>query len=314
MTSRFVGYLRREPAVITVYAALAVVLVVWLITVPSISILSLTVSLSQKLPLAIATIGAAIVIMGKGIDLSVGAVITVMNVIVAAGGQGSITWILVGFAVAIATGLVNGVAVAYVGLPPLVVTLATQSILLGMALYILPTPGGSVDLWLTDVPLLLLGPVPLALVLMVAIPLATWYPLQATRYGPALLATGADRVSAYNSGIRTKPVVLSTYVISACFAALAGVFITMNTGTGDPVIAVSYTMNTIAAAVVGGVILRGGRGTIAGAVAGALLISFINNLLFAMGVNTYWQYVVTGTILIVAISVPLLARSRKAAR
>lgn len=314
MITPLVRYFRREPAVVTVYAALAIILVAWAVAVPNLSTLAVTVSISQKLPLVIATIGAAIVIMGKGIDLSVGAIITVVNVIIAAGGSGSFKWILVGLLVAVVAGLVNGVSVAYLGLPPLVVTLATQSILLGVALYILPTPGGIVDSWLTATPLLLVGPIPLSIILIVLIPLMTWYPLQATRYGSALMSTGADATAAYASGIRTKRIVMSSYVLSAFFAGLAGVFITMNTGTGDPIIGVTYTLNTIAAAVVGGISLRGGRGAIAGAIAGALVISFINNLLFSMGINTYWQYVVTGAILILAIALPLIRRPERSAK
>ena len=96
-------------------------------------------------------------------------------------------------------------------------------------------------------------------------------------------------------------------MLAAFFAWLGGVFLTMNAGSGDPSIGVPYTLNAIAAAVIGGVALSGGRGTIVGAVAGALILSFINNLLFALGVNVYWQYLATGVLLLAALAVPVRA-------
>ena len=309
-------YLRREPSVPAAWAVLLVIVLIWLAG-SSVSVLSVTIMIGQKVPLVLASIGAAIVIMSRGIDLSVGAVLTVVNTIIAAGTAAfgnSLAWIGVGLAVALAAGLVNGVCVAWLRLPPLIVTLAVQSILLGVALYVLPTPGGAVDAWLKDLPLVLVGPFPLMLLIVIAAPLLIWYPLRRSRFGTALLSSGADVSAAYASGINVRRTVVSSYVLSALFAGLAGIVMSMNTGSGDPTIGVPFTMNTIAAAVVGGVSLAGGRGTIAGPIAGALVVSFIGNLLFSMGVNSYWQYVVTGAVLIVAIAIPAGLRAIRAGR
>lgn len=309
-------YLRREPSVPAAWAVLLVIVLIWLAG-SSVSVLSVTIMIGQKVPLVLASIGAAIVIMSRGIDLSVGAVLTVVNTIIAAGTAAfgnSLAWIGVGLAVALVAGLVNGLCVAWLRLPPLIVTLAVQSILLGVALYVLPTPGGAVDAWLKDLPLMLVGPFPLMLLIVVAAPLLIWYPLRRSRFGTALLSSGADESAAYASGINVRRTVVSSYVLSALFAGLAGIVMSMNTGSGDPTIGVPFTMNTIAAAVVGGVSLAGGRGTIAGPIAGALVVSFIGNLLFSMGVNSYWQYVVTGAVLIVAIAIPAGLRAIRAGR
>ncbi len=309
-------YLRREPSVPAAWAVLVVIVLIWLAG-SSVSVLSVTIMIGQKVPLVLASIGAAIVIMSRGIDLSVGAVLTVVNTIIAAGTVAfgnSLAWIGVGLAVALVAGLVNGLCVAWLRLPPLIVTLAVQSILLGVALYVLPTPGGAVDAWLKDLPLMLVGPFPLMLLIVVAAPLLIWYPLRRSRFGTALLSSGADESAAYASGINVRRTVVSSYVLSALFAGLAGIVMSMNTGSGDPTIGVPFTMNTIAAAVVGGVSLAGGRGTIAGPIAGALVVSFIGNLLFSMGVNSYWQYVVTGAVLIVAIAIPAGLRAIRAGR
>ena len=311
------NYLRREPSVLAAWVVLALIVGIWLAGTSNLSVLSVTIMIGQKVPLVLASIGAAIVIMSRGIDLSVGAVLTVVNTIIAAGTAAhgnSVVWIGVGMGVALAAGAINGLCVAWLRLPPLIVTLAVQSILLGVALYVLPTPGGKVDGWLKDLPLLLVGPVPLMLLIVIAVPLVTWYPLRRSRFGSALLSSGADEGAAYASGINVKKTVVSSYMLSAFFAGLAGVIMSMNTGSGDPTIGVPFTLNTIAAAVVGGVSLAGGRGTIAGPIAGALVVSFIGNLLFSMGVNSYWQYVVTGAVLIVAIAIPAGLRAIRAGR
>ena len=310
------NYFRREPSVLAAWGVLAVIVAIWL-TGTTLNLLSVTIMISQKVPLVLAAIGAAIVIMGRGIDLSVGAVLTVVNTIIAAGTAlygNTVVWIGIGLVVALVAGAVNGICVAWLRLPPLIVTLGVQSILLGTALYILPTPGGAVDDWMKELPLLLVGPLPLMLLIAIAVPLLIWYPLRRSRFGVALLSSGADESAAYASGINVKRTVISSYMLSAFFAGLAGVVMSMNTGSGDPTIGVPFTLNTIAAAVVGGVSLAGGRGTIAGPIAGALVVGFIGNLLFSLGVNPYWQYVVTGVVLIVAIAVPAGLRALRAER
>jgi ribose transport system permease protein len=270
-------------------------------------IVSFTNTFAQKLPLVMAAIGAAVVIISRGIDLSIGATLTLVNVIIA---QGSITggslalWIVIAVAAALVAGLVNGLFVAVFQLPALIVTLATSSVLFGVALYILPNPGGELPASFTNTTLLLLGPVPVVVLLIAAVPVLLWWPLRRSRFGTALYAVGNDEAAAFTSGVRVRSVKIRAYVLAAFFAALGGIFISMNAGSGDPAIGSAYTLNAIAAAVIGGVALSGGRGTIAGPVAGALVLSFINNLLFSLGVNTYYQYLVTGVLLIAALAIP----------
>lgn len=304
--------LRREPAVGVASAALVLLFSIWILTTPNLTVLSFTITMAQKVPLTLVAAGQAIAIMSKGIDLSVGAVLTMSNVVIAAGTavteHSTILWIAAALGVGLLAGAVNGLCVALLELPPLIVTLATQSILFGAALYILPRPGGVVETWMVDAPLLLIGPVPLVLIVMVLVPAMLWYPLRRGRFGLALLSSGADPGAAFASGVRVEPTIVMAYMLSSLFSAIAGILVTMNSGSGDATIGTSYTMNAIAACVVGGVALQGGRGTVSGAIAGALLISFITNLLFSMGVNAYWQYVITGIILVLAISVPLIGK------
>ena len=133
--------------------------------------------------------------------------------------------------------------------------------------------------------------------------------------GTAIMAVGEDDSSAFTSGINVRAVRASTYVLGAAFTSFGGMLMTMTSASGDPKIGVDFTMNAIAAAVIGGTLLSGGRGTIAGAVAGAVTLRLIGNLLFSLGLNGYWQYVVIGTILIAALGVPyLIGRARANSR
>lgn len=302
-------FLRREPSVAVAYLVLAAIVVGWVLATPRIGILPITNTLGQKLPLVCVTIGAAIVLISRGVDLSVGGTLTLVNVIIAkgAGVDGNIAfWAFVALLAALTAGVVNGFLVAWRRLSPLIVTLATQSVLFGFALYVLPIPGGAVPEWFSRMPLQLIGPLPLVGLLIVLVPVLFWWPLKRSPYGTALYAVGNDEAAAFTSGIRVRLTTASAYVLAAFFAWLGGLFLTMNAGAGDPSIGVPYTLNSIAAAVIGGVALSGGRGTIAGAVAGALILSFINNLLFALGVNVYWQYLATGVLLLAALAVPFI--------
>lgn len=304
-------FLRREPAVAVAYVVLAAIVIGWAVSVPQLGILPVTNTLAQKLPIVCVTIGAAIVLLSRGVDLSVGATLTVVNVVIAKGADatGNVWfWIIIAFGVALLAGLANGLLVSVYRLSPLIVTLATSSVLFGVALYVMPIPGGSTPDWFTRLPLQLVGPVPVVALLIVLIPVVLWWPIKRSPFGTALYAVGNDETAAFTAGIRVRATITSAYVLSAFFAAVGGVFLAMNAGSGDANIGIPYTLNAIAGAVIGGVALSGGRGAICGAVAGALIMSFLNNLLFALGVNTYWQFVVTGVLLLLALSVPLVLR------
>jgi len=140
------------------------------------------------------------------------------------------------------------------------------------------------------------------------VPIMIWYPVRRSRLGTSLYAVGNDPASAYVVGIKVGRVTIAAFVLSALFAALGGVVLTMGIASGDPNIGTPYTLNSITAAVLGGALLSGGRGTIAGTVAGALTLSFISNLLFSLGINSYWQFVVTGALLVAVLALPPVIR------
>ncbi len=302
-------FAHREPPAMAAFAILAVVAIGWMLNTPRLSISSIAIVIAQTLPLAMVACGMAIVIFGKGIDLSLGTILTITNVIIAylaGNGMPVLLAALIALLVSVLVGAVNGVLVAYLGLPPLVITLATSSMLAGIALYVLPKPGGSVPRWYSDIPLLLLGPIPFSLVMLIGIPLIVWYPIRRSRLGTAIMAVGEDESSAFTSGINVRATRAFTHIMGAAFASFGGMIMTMTSASGDPKIGADFTMNAIAAAVIGGALLSGGRGTLAGAVAGGVTLRLISNLLFSLGLNGYWQYVVIGTILVLALGVPYL--------
>lgn len=301
----------REPSAVVTLIVLAVVVVAWAFTTSHVSWGSVAIVVSQVLPLAMAATAMAVVILGKGIDLSVGASLALANVLIAklsGDGVPVLFACLVAILVCLIIGAINGSLIAYLGLPPLVVTLAMSSVSAGVALYILPQPGGSVPQWFSNISIILVGPVPLSVLLLVGVPLALWYPFRRLPIGTATLAVGADELAAYNSGIDVRRTRAITYVIAGLFSCLGGIFVTMTSMSGDPKIGVPFTMNAIASAVLGGCLLSGGRGTITGTVAGAAILQLLGNLLFSIGVNGYWQYVVIGVLLICALALPPLLR------
>lgn len=310
-------FMAAEPSVPVAAAVLLIIVAIWVVMTPNLNIVSITYSVASKLPLVLVAMAEAVVIMSKGIDLSVGAVLTVVNVMVATGGMPGhnfALWLIGAMLVATAAGAINGLLVALFNIPSLVVTLATQTILFGVALYIMPTPTGEIPQWFANIPLLAVGPIPMAIVLLIGLPIVLWWPLKRSKFGPALYAVGSDVEAAYANGIPVKRTLVRAYALSGFFSGVGGLLVTINAGSGDPNIGMPYVMNAIAAAVIGGVALLGGRGTIVGTVLGALILSYINNLLFSIGVSTYWQYVVAGSVLILALAIPLLIKTISNAR
>ncbi len=175
---------------------------------------------------------------------------------------------------------------------------------MGIALYVLPVPGGAIPDWASDLPLLLIGPVPFSLVVMIVVPLLIWGAIRRTRLGTSFYAVGDDLGAAYASGLRVRRTILSAYMLSALFAGLGGIFLTSIAGSGDPTVGTPFTLNAVTAAALGGVALTGGRGTVTGAIAGACVLEFITNVLFVFGVSTYWQYVASGVLLVAALAIP----------
>jgi ribose transport system permease protein len=203
-----------------------------------------------------------------------------------------------------AAGAVNGFFVAILHLQPIITTYATSFLFGGLALLILPTPGGGIPSTFTSFyretrPLGL----PLAFFLIALIMLA-WYGIRQTRYGRYLFAVGGNADAAYQTGVPVTMVRFSTYLISGLMSAFAGIAITLLTGSGNAQIGDSLTLAAITAVVIGGTALSGGTGTIGGAVIGAIILGLLPNLISFANIETWWQTFLNAAIIVVALALP----------
>ncbi|WP_105974086.1 ABC transporter permease [Streptomyces geranii] len=266
---------------------------------------SITILSAQFLPLILAAAGQTTVMLTGGIDLSLGAVLALAMAVFATydaqGAGGVITAAVLALLVAVGAGAVNGTLVAYAGLPPIVVTLAASFLWGGVTLVVLPQPGGTVPGGLVDAYNNGWNGVALPAV-AVAVVLVGWKLLRTTRHGLALYAVGGNEHGAYASGLHTRGVKISGYALAGVFTGLAGIGLAVQTGSADPTIGAPYTLNSIAAAVLGGISFFGGVGRMRGTVLGALVIGLLTNLLLFTGISPFYQLVAQGVILVVALA------------
>ncbi|MCX5494077.1 ABC transporter permease [Kaistia dalseonensis] len=265
---------------------------------------------AAAMTLLLAATGQTIVLLRGGIDLSIGGMIS-LGTVLAATQFGDNPLQVAACSVAIAllgllVGACNGFLISVLRLQPFLVTLATWSILSGAALMILPTDGGHLpDGWMafgSDSLLGLSSSVWLLLLLMLF-----WVWFRATRLGIAIRATGSNERSAELSGVSIFRINIATYGLSGLFAALAALYLTTQTGTGSPTIGKDYILPSVAAAVIGGISLFGGRGGLIGTIIGAFILTIIGNLVFVLSISSYWQPIVSGVILLVAVLASSLA-------
>jgi ribose transport system permease protein len=257
-------------------------------------------------PLALAAIGQTIVILSGGFDLSAGAAISLVNVALASSLQdpsvSPLVIVAAGVGIGMASGAFNGFFVAVLRMQPIVVTLATMFILQGVTLLIMDKPGGKVSPALAD--LLLGDAVPNLLprpVLLIVLVLAAWTWLKRTNFGVAIYAVGGDVDSARAVGVPTRFVQFMVFVVGGACYGLAGVFISAETGSADPLIGNPMLLQMFAAVVVGGTKLGGGRGGPLGTVFGAYILMMVVNVLLVLNVSAYYSTIAEGSILILAV-------------
>lgn len=267
----------------------------------------MTIWANQGLILGLAAIAQFFAVIVRGIDLSVGAVMALTNCVasylVIGTGMEMAFGMVVVLAVGIACGLVNGLLVVYGRIQPIVVTLATASVFLGLALLLRPTPGGVIDYDLADAMTLDVLGVPTALIITAVIIGFVWVPLRRTGLGMGLYAVGSSDLAAFQSGIAVGTIRIASFALGGLFAGLAGLYFSFVTTTGDAGIGPNFTLNSIAAVVLGGVLLRGGVGTLTGAIAGAFILKTIGSLMFFSGLPPLAQPLIEGLILAGAIAI-----------
>ena len=262
--------------------------------------------LNAGTPLALASMGQTLVILCGGFDLSSGAVVALVNALLVTHLNDSIGsqlgCCLASLAVGGTVGLFNGFIVSYLRMQSIIVTLSTMFLLRGMTLLILPSPGGSVPESLSDVLVgdAIPGVLPSALI-VIAVALGVWFAIKGSRFGTAIYAVGSDEAAAHAVGIGVRRVKMMSFVIAGVFYAAAGIFITAQSGAGDPLIGNPLLLSTFTAVVLGGTLLRGGRGGCVGSIFGAFTFLTIASLLFALKISEYYSSVVESVVLLLAL-------------
>jgi ribose transport system permease protein len=260
--------------------------------------------------LAFLAIAQTFVVLTSGIDLSVGAMFILTNCLASWIVVGSAAMTALGVAGVLLTGLacgaVNGAVVIFGRLQPIVATIASGAVYFGIALALRPNPGGDVNSDLADALTgQLWGGIPASLVVLLAVVLAIWLPFRRSSLGRAVYAVGSSEVAAYMSGVETRRAKFSAYMLSGLFAAMGGLMLTFFTYSGEAssANAATYTLNSIAAVVLGGVSLFGGTGSAVGAIFGALIFRTINDLLFVFDLDPLWQPLFLGIVLLISVCI-----------
>ena len=256
---------------------------------------------NEALTLILLGMAQTLPVLLGGIDLSVGPLMTLVNSIASELVSGSPAEIVFGMVACVALGalggLINGIVVVYGRLQPIVVTLASGAVFSGLALFIRPTPGGTVDAdlnwvatnavaelpatygWWDEMPgwFYLISGIPMPIVILVAVVVLIWIPFRKSETGRAVYAVGSNEAAAYMSGVKVGRAKLAAYTLGGLFAGLAGLYFAIQTGSGnaDPIQAATYTLNSIAAVVIGGTSMLGGSGGVIGTIFGVAVLRSI---------------------------------------
>jgi ribose transport system permease protein len=255
---------------------------------------------SQVTALLIVALGQLIVAISGGIDLSVGSVLSLTSVILVT--VDPTLAVPVALAAGVAVGLVNGVGVAAFGVHPLVMTLATMTFLQGLALLILPVPGGDVPDYLESLATFSLLGLPAAFFWCVVFVSATTLLLRATRFGTRIFAIGANADNAARNGVAVLPHRIACYVLCSVGAVMAGIFLTGRVSSADATMGASYALESVTVIALGGVQLAGGVGSVTGAVAGAITLGLMANGMNLLGISPFIRAASTGLLLLAAVS------------
>ena len=312
---------RRHGWTVGVYVLLLVLVLYWR-TIPtnwgSFDVQSLAI---DALPLAFAAMAQSVVIISGGIDLSVGSLISLVNVVSAKymvdmSLRNALLFgalLLVGSA---AAGAFTGSLIVLSRVPDIVVTLAMLFVWAGVALEILQIPGGGAPQsylqlatghWWSQW-------IPSGLVILLLGFAVFWLPLRWVRPGLALYSVGSNRNAAYLSGVGVARTRIFAYALGGLFAGLAGLALTATSGIGDPNAGQYYTLNSVAAAVLGGVLLVGGVGGLIGPIAAAFVVTLVKTMLILKGVDQNWAQVIQGSLIIVVVLIGGLAIRQRARR
>jgi ribose transport system permease protein len=270
------------------------------------------------LPIALAAVAQAIVVISGGIDLSVGSIMALSSVTAAVlmkdqGDGFAVAVVIAVLLLGLAVGAINGAIIVATRVPDIVVTLAMSFVWAGVTLLVLQGPGGGAAGWFKD---LISGSIvsewiPRALVVLIVVVGVVWIPLRRSILGLSLYAVGSDRLAAFRTGVPVGWTKIVAYALTGLFCALGGLAITASTGQGSPVPG-AYTLQSVAAIVLGGVSLAGGRGGILGPILAVFVLQLVRTDLTFLEVNPNFATVIQGAILIGVVLLGSLLAMRRA--
>lgn len=289
--------------------------VLWIMTPYFLSVSNLMNVAQQTAINAIIAVGMTFVIITAGIDLSVGSVMAFSGVVLASCLKADVPVAIaipVGLAAAVLCGACNGLLIAFGRLPPFISTLGMMSVARGCAL--LFTGGRPVSGFSESFRVLASGKIfgiPTPVVLMASVYLTAHFLLTRTKLGRYTYAIGGNEEAAVLSGINVKFYKMSVYALSGLLSGVAAVILTARLNSAQPIAGIMYELDAIAATVIGGTSLMGGAGTIAGTLIGALIMGVLRNGLNLLGVASYIQQIVIGSVIILAVLMDMALKKRK---
>lgn len=276
---------------------------------------SLSSNLQNAAPVILVCMAQAVIVLLGELDLSVGSGISLINCVLAAvpslTGWGTAATCVAALVIALAAGVCNGLLVGYLRQSALIATFATGAIWFGGALLLMPQPGGAVPDILGEWFAMRVGMLPLAAIPVLAA-WALWALLQRHRFGRRLIATGSSADAVFKSGVDTRLVKLLGYVVAWLFVFGAALCISAQTSSGDARLGLPYTLNSVAAVVIGGISLAGGRGSMLGAICGALVLVLIGNVVYFAGIPSNYQEVFKGAVILLALGCTFIGARKPA--
>jgi ribose transport system permease protein len=309
-SSRLLKFIRANAAILLIYSLIILIGGAAAIYAENFrSAANLINILRQSIILGFLAIGQSMVVLTGGMDMSVDMIARIVALVIATlfslGNSNNaliLPLLLLGILIGVAVGGLNGLLVTRTHANPFIITFGVASILRGINLAIATTPIRGIPQLYQQIYTAQIGIVPVNVLVMVLVWAAAWIFTTRSRLGRSLYAVGGSERIARLSAIRVNRTLLSAYIISGFFAALAGLFFLARTGVGDPGTAEGMTFQSVVAVALGGISLYGGRGSIIGTLGGVLLLAMLSNVFNLTQVNIFYQQLLLGLVVLIAVA------------
>ncbi|MCL5072505.1 MAG: ABC transporter permease [Actinobacteria bacterium] len=293
------------------FLVLLVLFIIMVILKPqTFSLYYIGIKFDNALPLLFLAAGQTLILISGGIDLSVGGVMSLTTSMLAVMQLNPIIVISLTLVMGITVGIINGLIIEKLYIQPFIVTLAMWTILGGIAFLFLDMDGGVIDKTIQSIIRSKILNIPLSFYLAAGL-VILWYLIKNSRFGYAMFAIGSNEKAAYCTGINIFAYKIKIYALCGLFSALAGIIYAGQVGSGSPTVGNNNILLSVAAAVIGGTSLSGGKGSITGAIIGVFIFKIIADVLLFAGITSFWVPLFQGLILIISVAISSLYTSIK---